>query len=192
MPLLSCSWATSSVRAPWSGSGKRCRAEWSLPVAFDEVLREAIFPVGLTRCGADVWVLIKAWGIRFCRAMGSTVNCAAAEKLKLESRQLLSGWLYNAGRQLGQGSKRSQVVRHQELRQKKHIPIQNISYGLYFCKRCQKWGAKTALHGNLIFCRSQNPGCSFLGFFSTLCSGWGVLQQEHWQYVLTVERTNEN
>lgn len=145
MPLLSCSWATSSVRAPWSGSGKRCHAEWSLPVAFDKVLREAIFPVGLTRCGADVWVLIKAWGIRFCRAMGSTVNCAAAEKLKLESCQLLSGWLYNAGRQLGQGSKRSQVLRHQELRQKKHMPIQNISYGLYFCKRCQKWGTKTAL-----------------------------------------------
>lgn len=43
-----------------------CHAERSLPVAFNRVLTEGIFPMDRAGCDADVWVFIKAWGTHVC------------------------------------------------------------------------------------------------------------------------------
>lgn len=108
--LKNFSWLYALSKPLGTGSGKRCHAEQSPPVAFDRVLMERIFPVDQAGCDAGIWVFIKALDMQLCGAMGSTVNCAAAEQLKLESIQLLSHWVYNAGRHPGQGPNRSQIA----------------------------------------------------------------------------------
>lgn len=56
------------------------------------------------------------------------VNYAAGEQLKLESSQLLSDWVSNVSRHLGQGSDRSQIAQHPRTRAKRNVLIHNISY----------------------------------------------------------------
>jgi len=72
-------------------------------VAFDRALTEGIFPMDPAGCDADIGVFVKAWGVHLCRATGSMVHCAAAEQLEAESSQLLSDWVYSAGRHRGEG-----------------------------------------------------------------------------------------